>query len=123
MAIELEVCDTLSGAYLAAMRILFPWLGHWEWSARRDLNPQQPAWRAGTLPVELLAHIKGFSRKVPLRGGVMNPVNRFGQTSLDLPVNPGKQTINKSRRSEIFEFLLNPVTRNGASSKVTRHVG
>lgn len=71
MTIELEVCDTLSGAYLAAMRILSPWLGHWEWSARRDLNPQHPAWKAGTLPVELLAHIKDFSRKVPSRGGII----------------------------------------------------
>lgn len=30
------------------------------WSAKRDSNPQQPAWKAGTLPFELLAHIRGF---------------------------------------------------------------
>ena len=26
------------------------------WSARRNSNPQHPAWRAGALPFELLAH-------------------------------------------------------------------
>lgn len=27
-----------------------------KWSERRDLNPQQPTWKDGTLPVELLSH-------------------------------------------------------------------
>ena len=27
------------------------------WSGRRDSNPRQPAWKAGTLPTELLPHI------------------------------------------------------------------
>ena len=26
------------------------------WSGRRDSNPRQPAWKAGTLPTELLPH-------------------------------------------------------------------
>ena len=26
------------------------------WSGRRGSNPQQPAWKAGTLPIELLPH-------------------------------------------------------------------
>ena len=30
-----------------------------EWSARRESNPQHPAWRAGALPIELLAHGAG----------------------------------------------------------------
>ncbi len=29
-----------------------------EWSGRRDSNPRQPAWKAGTLPTELLPHRK-----------------------------------------------------------------
>lgn len=28
------------------------------WSGRRDSNPQQPAWKAGTLPIELLPHLQ-----------------------------------------------------------------
>lgn len=28
-----------------------------KWSGRRGLNPQQPAWKAGTLPIELLPHM------------------------------------------------------------------
>lgn len=28
------------------------------WSGRRGSNPQQPAWKAGTLPIELLPHSK-----------------------------------------------------------------
>ena len=27
------------------------------WSGRRDSNPQQPAWKAGTLPIELLPQL------------------------------------------------------------------
>ncbi len=27
------------------------------WSGRRDSNPRQPAWKAGTLPAELLPHV------------------------------------------------------------------
>ena len=29
------------------------------WSDRRDLNSQQPAWKAGALPIELLPHMTG----------------------------------------------------------------
>ena len=29
------------------------------WSGRRDSNPRQPAWKAGTLPAELLPHGRG----------------------------------------------------------------
>ena len=29
------------------------------WSDRRDSDSQQPTWRAGTLPIELLSHIQG----------------------------------------------------------------
>ena len=30
------------------------------WSGRRDSNPRQPAWKAGTLPAELLPQSKGY---------------------------------------------------------------
>ena len=30
------------------------------WSGRRDSNPRQPAWKAGTLPAELLPHFHSY---------------------------------------------------------------
>ena len=37
------------------------------WSGRRDSNPRQPAWKAGTLPTELLPHFHSyFSPKIRL---------------------------------------------------------
>ena len=36
------------------------------WSDRRDLNSQQPAWKAGALPIELLPHMAGEKGFEPL---------------------------------------------------------
>ncbi len=32
------------------------------WSGRRDSNPRQPAWKAGTLPTELLPQLRAYSK-------------------------------------------------------------
>ena len=34
-----------------------PIKGSFKWSGRRDSNPRQPAWKAGTLSTELLPHL------------------------------------------------------------------
>ena len=35
---------------------------NFQWSGKRGLNPQRPAWKAGTLPIELFPH--GCGRQI-----------------------------------------------------------
>ena len=51
--------------------------GLYFWSGRRDSNPRQPAWKAGTLPTELLPQFHSyFSPKIRLcqRGVLVHPI-------------------------------------------------
>jgi hypothetical protein len=54
-----------------------------EKSGRRDSNPRQPAWKAGTLPTELLPHHESqFERGILFQVGVrgLEPRTSWSQT-------------------------------------------
>ena len=59
------ICETFEPYLIQRVKVVFiiqfitSGYIHRKWSGRRDSNPQQPAWKAGTLAIELLPHKDG----------------------------------------------------------------